>query len=132
MENPTLFDSVESAPSLPYAGTSGWSGSDTSRKRAEEADSGGTTRDRQDETIRILKSRGPVGATWRELSLITGWHHGTASGVLSVLHKAGRISRLTMSRESCKVYVDATYAVSRETETHGRRARPCPHCGMTP
>jgi hypothetical protein len=45
--------------------------------------------------------------TWKELAVETGWHHGTASGVLSVLHicKEGAIVRTYTTRNRCKVYV---------------------------
>jgi hypothetical protein len=44
--------------------------------------------------LNLLGQRQVTGITWKEFSEITGLHHGTASGVLSVLHKAGRIARL--------------------------------------
>jgi predicted nucleic acid-binding Zn ribbon protein len=68
------------------------------------------------------------GLTWKELSEITGLHHGTASGVLSVLHKSGRIARLKESRDGCKVYVDVSCVKGRVIESQGRK-RCCPHCG---
>lgn len=90
--------------SLPYAGTSGWSGSDTSRERAERDDGDGTTSKRQRLTLTLLDSAGRSGLTWRELSRLTGWHHGQASGVLSVLHLDDRIVRLEERRGRCAVY----------------------------
>ena len=93
---------------LPYAGTSGWSGSDTSRTRAVTADAS--------------------GQTWAELGDKLGAHHGTASGVLSVLHKAGRIDRLTERRDRCKVYVLPEFTAGREIEVQGRKHE-CPSCG---
>lgn len=115
----------------PYnAGTSsGWSGSDTSRQRASAADSGGTTKDRQNRTLALVSAKGPFGITWHELAEITGWHHGTASGVLSVLHKEGQICRLKMKRDKCKVYVMPFDVWGREIEPHGRKPHPCPNCG---
>lgn len=108
-------------PVLPYAGTSGWSGSDTSRARALEADASGVTGRRQRDTLALLDRVGPWGVTWAELSRLLGCHHGTASGVLSVLHKTGRIARLAERRDRCKVYVRPEYVSDRETEPHGRR-----------
>jgi hypothetical protein len=116
-------------PLLPYAGTSGWSGSDTSRARAVRADSDGTTSAHQRQALGSLAWRGSGGVTWRELADEYGWHHGTASGVLSVLHKEGRIARLSISRNRCKVYVLPEDVDGRETEEHGRKARPCSNCG---
>lgn len=111
------------APVLPYAGTSGWSGSDTSKARAVTADRDGTTSARQLEAVSELHKSGFHGLTWKEISEITGWHHGQASGVLSVLHKEGRIARLAESRLRCKCYVLPEYVNGRETEPHGRVKR---------
>lgn len=114
---------------LPYAGTSGWSGSATSYDRAVTADREGTTGARQRQTLAHLARAGERGCTWQELAAATGWHHGTASGVLSVLHKEGRIARLAESRNRCRVYVLDTYAEGREVEEHGRKRHACPNCG---
>jgi hypothetical protein len=46
-------------------------------------------------------------------------HHGQASGALSVLHKEGRIARLTERRNRCAVYVLPEYVQGRETSPHG-------------
>ena len=115
-------------PELPYSGTSGHSGTDTSKARALHADRSGKTALRQAQTLNLLAQRKLVGITWKELSEITGLHHGTASGVLSVLHKAGRIARLKESRDGCKVYVDVACVEGRVVETQGRK-KCCPHCG---
>lgn len=118
-------------PLLPYAGTSGWSGSETSHARAVSADRNGTTSDAQRKALESLAWRSTDGVTWRELADEYGWHHGTASGVLSVLHKEGVIARLSTSRQRCKVYVLPDYVAGRETEKHGRKPRPCSNCGHT-
>ena len=115
-------------PELPYSGTSGHSGTDTSKARALHADRSGKTALRQAQTLNLLAQRKLVGITWKELSEITGLHHGTASGVLSVLHKAGRIARLKESRDGCKVYVDVACIEGRVIEKQGRK-KCCPHCG---
>lgn len=115
-------------PELPYSGTSGHSGTDTSKERALNADRSGKTALRQAQTLNLLAQRKMVGITWKELSEITGLHHGTASGVLSVLHKAGRIARLKESRDGCKVYVDVACIQGRVIEEQGRK-KCCPHCG---
>lgn len=118
-------------PVLPYAGTSGWSGSDTSKERAVKADESGRTAWRQSQTVKFLNQRGAYGCTWRELGEHYGWHHGTATGVLSVLHKNANIARLSMRRDKCKVYVMPDYVDGRATEKHGRQSKPCPNCGFT-
>ena len=115
-------------PELPYNGTSGHSGTDTSRERALHADRSGKTALRQAQALNLLAQRKLAGMTWKELSEITGLHHGTASGVLSVLHKAGRIARLKETRKGCKVYVDVACIQGRVVERQGRKKN-CPHCG---
>jgi len=115
-------------PELPYNGTSGHSGTETSKERALNADRSGKTALRQAQALNILSQRRLLGMTWKELSEITGLHHGTASGVLSVLHKTGRIARLKESRNGCKVYVDVACVQGRIVETQGRKKN-CPHCG---
>jgi hypothetical protein len=115
--------------SLPYNGSSGWSGSDTSKQRADLADTNGTTKERQSFTFITLFERGYEGITWKELSLHTGWHHGVASGVLSVLHKDERIYRIRESRDRCKVYVHPTFLHGREYDVQGRKPKECPNCG---
>lgn len=115
----------------PYNGTSGWSGSQTSRQRATTADKNGTTKARQQTVKKLLNQAGPNGLTWQELSTATGWHHGTSSGALSVLHKTGTIHRLTQTRNRCKIYVHPNHTNGRPTEPHGRKPTTCPNCGHT-
>lgn len=110
----------EEEPVLPYAGTSGWSGSSTSEERALNEDASGVTARRQHDTIHALGGAAERGLTWRELAGFYGWHHGQASGSLSTLHKGGRIARLTEKRDRCKVYVLHEYVNERPTEDHGR------------
>lgn len=105
-------------PLLPYAGTSGHSGSSTSRQRAITEDRSGTTAARQRSVLTILERCGSRGATWKEIAEELHLHHGQASGVLSTLHKEERIHRLTETRQRCKVYVDVGYVMGRETEPH--------------
>lgn len=115
-------------PFLPYGSdtnrNSGYSGSDTSAARAYDADTSGATRHRQATTIRLLHAAGRDGLTWKELDIATGWqHHGTTTGALSNLHKAGAIARLTDVRSRCKVYVMPNNVDGRDTEPHGSRGR---------
>ena len=114
---------------LPYNGTSGWSGTDTSEERATNNDTNGKTSDTQSYTLGFLYGAGSKGTTWKELSELTGWHHGTSSGVLSVLHKGERICRLTERRDRCRVYVYPDYLNSREHDMQGRKPKECPNCG---
>lgn len=120
-------------PELPYAGTSGYSGTDTSEKRARSEDTMGITGKRQKETLLFLMMQNEYGATWKEIADELGLHHGSASGVLSVLHLAGRIARLTDSRNRCKIYVLPDYVAGRKTEVHrGKKSavHQCWNCGV--
>ena len=114
-------------PILPYAGTSGWSGSQTSKDRAVRNDKDGTTSRNQIETYWRVNASAEEGLTWKELSDATGWHHGTASGVLSVLHKAERIVRLKETRNRCAVYVVIDEVHEREVVE--RKIKCCKNCG---
>jgi hypothetical protein len=112
--------------SLPYnyrdeGPSSGWSGSDTSKDRAQREDEDGTTTYRQGEVIRLLGTRRSLGLTWKELSDQMDWHHGQSSGVLSVLHKDGRIARLSETRNRCKIYVLHEFVNDRSAESPGVR-----------
>jgi DNA-binding MarR family transcriptional regulator len=114
-------------PLTPYAGTSGWSGSTASRDRATTEDKDGTTSARQKETLRTIYATKDYGLTWKELSDLTGWHHGQASGVLSILHKEGLIERLTERRGKCSVYVGVNSVSGRKISP--RKIKTCKHCG---
>ena len=116
-----------STPILPYAGTSGWSGSETSRERAKNQDADGTTGFRQNQTLVHVRIQEERGLTWKELSEITNWHHGSSSGALSVLHKAGVIIRLTARRNRCAIYVSPQFINGREVDN--RKVKTCKNCG---
>lgn len=103
---------------LPYAGTEGYAGSDTSRERALREAIDGVASKRQRFLLILAsraKERGVTVADVRDQSL----HHGRVSGALSVLHKTGKLARLRETRERCKVYVLPEYVNGRETEPHG-------------
>lgn len=117
------------AVSLPYAGTSGWSGTDTSRQRAVTRDTNGDTAEVQTFVYRYLLWQRETGSTWKEIAEASGWHHGTVSGALSVLHKTGKIARLLETRARCRVYVLPPYIGDRETDSQGRKPKPCSNCG---
>jgi hypothetical protein len=109
-------------PVLPYAGTSGWSGSATSHERALTNDTTGETRDVQQLVLRLVAGKGPRGLTIAELRrIVPAKHHGSLSGALSNLHKADRIACLTERRERCHPYVLPIYVRGRETRAQGRR-----------
>ena len=111
-------------PILPYAGTSGHAGSETSRERAVSDDTSGVTGARQRRTLDALARAMHHGLTYRELGQQLQLHHGQSSGVLSGLHKAGRVARLADTRRGrCAVYVLPDFVWSRPTEPHGNTAR---------
>jgi hypothetical protein len=120
---------AEYVPYAPYKGTAGWSGTDTSKARAINNISSGREQNNQQLALRILKSRGTEGATWKELATDTSWHHGTASGVLSVLHKSGAIVRTVKVRNRCKIYVHQDYKDQVLHEVYKVKEKLCPHCG---
>lgn len=106
---------------LPYAGTSGWSGSDASRERALKADTSGQTKNRRKQAMAALRKAGVHGMTYQELGAMFDWHHGTSTGVLSVLHKSGEIARLSkQKRNGCSVYMLPEHLYGRATAPHGR------------
>lgn len=122
-------DSAENGVSLPYNGSSGHSGTETSKNRADHADSNGLTKQRQDLVESYLSWKEEWGGTWKEISEQSGWHHGVISGALSAMHKEGRISRLLETRDRCRVYVLNEYVSGRETDSQGRKPKECPNCG---
>lgn len=101
-------------PVLPYAGTTGWSGTDTSYERAIRLSSTGQIGRNQRKIIGYMRERGSLGVTWKDLSGKFGWHHGSASSHLTVLHKSGAIMRLMNRRERCRIYVLPEYRDGRE------------------
>jgi predicted transcriptional regulator len=83
----------------------------------------------QQKALALLKQAGGQGLTWKELSEQTGMHHGTASGVLSVLHKSGAIIRTRTISNGCKVYMDISFADQVKHEPYVEKKKSCPHCG---
>jgi DNA-binding MarR family transcriptional regulator len=99
-------------PSMPYNGTGGHAGSDTSKERAEREADDGTLAKRQREVMAFLWAQADRGATWAEVAEHLGIHHGSASGALSNLHKTGRIVRTTDRRGRSEVYMIAEIAAT--------------------
>lgn len=108
-------------PELPYAGTSGWSGSETSHDRAITHDDDGTTAAAQREALFYARMAGPRGVTVAELRREMGEHHGKVSGALSVLHMTGHLCRLYDRRDRCAIYVTPDNVEGRDTAPHGRK-----------
>lgn len=120
---------AEYVPYKPYKGTAGWSGTDTSKARAIDNIASGREENNQVLALKYLKSKGTDGATWKEIAAETGWHHGTASGVLSVLHQSGAIVRALKARNRCKIYVHQDFKWHIQHEVYKKREKLCPHCG---
>ena len=114
---------------VPYNGTAGWSGTDTSMQRAVDNIHSGRELNNQELALHMLKRAGTVGLTWKDIATTTGWHHGTASGVLSVLHMSGAIVRTYTVRNKCKVYVHQNFKDEVNVEPYKKREKLCPHCG---
>lgn len=113
---------------VPYNGTAGWSGTDTSKARAMINLRTGKEYNNQQKALALLKDNAN-GLTWKELSEETGMHHGTASGVLSVLHKSGAILRNTRIRNGCKIYYSIEFKDVLTNEPYKKKEKLCPHCG---
>lgn len=120
---------MSSLPYVPYAGTAGWSGTDTSEERAMINLRTGKEYNNQQKALALIKDAGSRGLTWKELSINTGMHHGTASGVLSVLHKSGAILRTTRTRSRCKVYMSIVFKDKVAHEEYKEKKKTCPNCG---
>lgn len=58
-----------------------------------------------DIALALLRNNEGQGVTWKDLSIVSGHGHGSASGALTRLHKAGRCARLRERRERCYIYV---------------------------
>lgn len=102
---------------LTYNGTSGWSGSDTSKQRALTEDANGKTAHVQQSVLHAVAAAGISGVTVAELrDLFTGNHHGSISSALTNLHRSGRIMRLSDTRNRCKIYVLPEFLNHREFE----------------
>jgi DNA-binding MarR family transcriptional regulator len=84
-------------------------------------DGSGATSLNQSLTLNHVRHQGERGLTWFELSEITNWHHGTASGQLSVLDKVGLIRRLKEKRGRSSVYVLSQYVNGRELAKRKQR-----------
>lgn len=79
--------------------SAGWSGTDTSRD-AEPIRAAS-----QRAIYAFVAGQGAAGATVAEVRATTGYHHGIASGALSVLAKQGHLTMTDRKRGRCRVYV---------------------------
>jgi hypothetical protein len=88
--------------------------SDTSKERAMREDKNGIGHERRNLIVTLLAGA-PHGLTWKELSDLTELHHGQVSGALSILHKAGAIAQLRITRNRCHPYIHPRF-ISHYTE----------------
>lgn len=112
---------TETLPALPYAGTAGYSGSETSEAAARTEAADGTVEDRQRVAVRLLRATAAHGMTVAEFRATTGLHHGKASSTMTTLHKEGHVCRLLERRSNYAVYVLPEFVGDRETAAQGRR-----------
>lgn len=117
-------------PSLTYAGTSGFSGTDTSREQATDTVRINRSQNAVLESLSMAKARGMTVAELRQ------WHptlhHGQLSSALTNLHRDGRVARLTEKRGRAKVYVLSDMVQGRTVEQPSvprSKITVCPHCG---
>lgn len=122
-DDPSLFDQPADIPVTPYGGSSGWSGSETSKARADLADASGLTGHRDAGTLDALKAAGDDGVTWGELADAHALHHGEASAALSRLHRVGMIRRLTKKRGRSQIYVLPAHVNDRPTSPYRPNVR---------
>ena len=124
-EQEELFPQFPPLPALAFRNgtSSGFSGTDTSKERAQLRDLVGATGEVQRAIINSLKLSHLKGRTVAELDkeLCELGHHGTISGAVSNLHKKGLIARLAEKRGKNKIYVMPYNVDGRETETQGRK-----------
>lgn len=116
-------------------GTSrGHSGTDTSEAQAR------VDRSAQQKALLVYFTLcGAKGLTWFEVADMLDVHHGTASAMLTNMHKKGTIARLSETRafegstnsRGSKVYVLPRFIEGRDTEQYKPRKTDvnCPECG---
>jgi hypothetical protein len=123
---------VLETPVLPYAGTSGWSGSNTSYERAQDNDKSGLTSKNQALFLKDLAVSGATGLTSREWGSLHNFEHQTYSSIPSVLHLGGAVVRLAQRRGRHQIYVLPQHVAGRETAPHAsKKKHSCPNCGYS-
>jgi len=73
--------------------------------RAKRLEQSGRWHDNREVILGLLRERGRMGATWKELAYVTGLHHGQVSGMLSTLHQEGLVFAVRVQRDRCHPYV---------------------------
>lgn len=95
---------LDDLPITPYRGTGGSVPREASIARAEHDVKSGKLGARQELVLSKLRRAGIIGATWKELGQELNLHHGQISGVLSNLHKEGRVFMLRHMRDGSHPY----------------------------
>ena len=121
-EPPEIDDMVQiraGLPVKPYKGTGGWSGTETSKDRAEYDVRSGNLSRTQLLVVQALGDAMSHGCIVHEIKIPrkdgNGYmHHGSVSGALSNLHMVGKISRLAEKRGNCHIYVLNKYVNDRQ------------------
>lgn len=108
---------------VPYGDTgTGHAGSETSRARQEQDDSTGRAGRRRRSALQLLAFHQSRGMTAGEAENALRLGHGAVSSVLSHLHRAGYVSRLTEVRDKMQVYVLPAFVNGREEAPYAPRA----------
>lgn len=108
---------------VPYGETgTGHAGNETSRARQEEDDSTGRAGYRRRAALQELAYHQSRGMTAGEMEDEMHLGHGAVSSVLSHLHRAGYVSRLTEQRDGMQVYVLPTFVNGRIESPYNPRA----------
>jgi hypothetical protein len=92
----------------------GWSGSDTSKERAEREEKTGVGGWRRKQVHALIEGRAAQGMTCHEVETELGIGHGAASAALTHLHRAGFLRRLSERRNGQEVYVHPDHVNGRE------------------
>jgi len=96
----------------------GWSGSDSSRDRAEREEASGVTGWRRVQVHDLIRTKAGLGMTCHEVEVELGIGHGAASAALTHLHRAGHLTRLTERRNGQEPYVLHAFVNGRETAAY--------------
>jgi hypothetical protein len=105
--------------SLPYNGTEGYAASEPSEERATRRARNGRAEAIQQQVWDMLTAAGPDGVIYTEVRDKLGVNSNIANPALSVLHKDGRIAKLSDKRDGCGIYVHIAHINGREVVPHG-------------
>lgn len=81
---------------------------------------------RVNDAVKLVRSAGTWGVTYRDLCNIYNLGHGAASSALSNAHRSGLIKRVKRRRDNCEVYVAPEHMLPDDVESPYRMNRPIP------